>query len=65
MLDVYEMCAPELQEKMVTVRSKFKDMEDRKLEKQQQKVRFHPFNYPLCVCVVTSYHSPHFYSADQ
>lgn len=40
MLDVYELCTPELQEKMVSIRSKFKDMEDRKLEQQQQKVRF-------------------------
>lgn len=39
MLDVYELCAPEIQEKMAPLRSKFKDMEDRKLEKQQQKVR--------------------------
>ncbi|KAK2860004.1 hypothetical protein Q7C36_004170 [Tachysurus vachellii] len=38
MLDVYEMCTPELQEKMVPVRSKFKEMEDRKLEEQQQKI---------------------------
>ncbi|MCJ8731146.1 hypothetical protein PDJAM_G00195940 [Pangasius djambal] len=38
MLDVYELCTAELQEKMVSVRSKFKDMEDKKLEKQQQKI---------------------------
>uniref|UniRef100_A0A4W4FED5 Ubiquitin carboxyl-terminal hydrolase n=1 Tax=Electrophorus electricus TaxID=8005 RepID=A0A4W4FED5_ELEEL len=35
MLDVYELCTADLQEKMVSVRSKFKDMEDRKLEKLQ------------------------------
>ncbi|XP_053089408.1 ubiquitin carboxyl-terminal hydrolase 14 isoform X1 [Pangasianodon hypophthalmus] len=38
MLDVYELCTAELQEKMMPVRSKFKDMEDKKLEKQQQKI---------------------------
>ncbi|XP_030629980.1 ubiquitin carboxyl-terminal hydrolase 14 isoform X2 [Chanos chanos] len=38
MLDVYELCTTELQEKMVPLRSKFKEMEDKKLEKQQQKV---------------------------
>ncbi|KAG9339206.1 hypothetical protein JZ751_024065 [Albula glossodonta] len=38
MLDVYELCTSELQEKMVAVRSKFKEIEDKKLEKQQQKV---------------------------
>uniref|UniRef100_A0AAY5L581 Ubiquitin carboxyl-terminal hydrolase n=1 Tax=Esox lucius TaxID=8010 RepID=A0AAY5L581_ESOLU len=38
MLDVYELCTPELQHKMVAVRSKFKEMEDKKLEKQSQKV---------------------------
>lgn len=39
MLDVYELCTAELQEKMLPLRSKFKEMEDTKLEKQQQKVR--------------------------
>lgn len=38
MLDVYELCTNELQEKMLPIRSKFKDVEDKKLEKQQQKV---------------------------
>ncbi|KAF7706849.1 hypothetical protein HF521_020103 [Silurus meridionalis] len=38
MLDVYELCTAELQEKMVSMRSKFKVMEDKKLEKQQQKI---------------------------
>uniref|UniRef100_A0A4W4FC82 Ubiquitin carboxyl-terminal hydrolase n=1 Tax=Electrophorus electricus TaxID=8005 RepID=A0A4W4FC82_ELEEL len=56
MLDVYELCTADLQEKMVSVRSKFKDMEDRKLEKLQQKVstkveapgavKFEPFSFP-------------------
>uniref|UniRef100_A0A672L1A4 Ubiquitin carboxyl-terminal hydrolase n=1 Tax=Sinocyclocheilus grahami TaxID=75366 RepID=A0A672L1A4_SINGR len=36
MLDVYELCTAELQEKMVSVRSKFKVVEDKKLEMQQQ-----------------------------
>lgn len=39
MLDVYELCTAELQEKMLPLRSKFKEVEDKKLEKQQQKVR--------------------------
>lgn len=38
MLDVYELCTAELQEKMLPLRSKFKEVEDKKLEKQQQKV---------------------------
>lgn len=37
-LDVYELCTAELQEKMLPIRSKFKEVEDKKLEKQQQKV---------------------------
>lgn len=39
MLDVYELCTAELQERMLPIRSKFKEMEDKKLEKLQQKVR--------------------------
>uniref|UniRef100_A0AAX7U2W8 Ubiquitin carboxyl-terminal hydrolase 14 n=1 Tax=Astatotilapia calliptera TaxID=8154 RepID=A0AAX7U2W8_ASTCA len=39
MLDVYELCTAELQEKMLPIRSKFKEVEDKKLEKQQQKVK--------------------------
>lgn len=38
MLDVYELCTAEVQEKMLPIRSKFKEMEDKKLEKQQKKV---------------------------
>uniref|UniRef100_A0A673YAV2 Ubiquitin carboxyl-terminal hydrolase n=1 Tax=Salmo trutta TaxID=8032 RepID=A0A673YAV2_SALTR len=41
MLDVYELCTSELQEKMVAVRSKFKEIEDKKLEKQSQKVKIY------------------------
>uniref|UniRef100_A0A8D3BWR3 Ubiquitin carboxyl-terminal hydrolase n=1 Tax=Scophthalmus maximus TaxID=52904 RepID=A0A8D3BWR3_SCOMX len=37
MLDVYELCTAEVQEKMLPIRSKFKDVEDKKLEKQQEK----------------------------
>lgn len=44
MLDVYELCTAELQEKMLPIRSKFKEIEDKKLEKQQQKVE--PFILP-------------------
>ncbi|KAF4116921.1 ubiquitin carboxyl-terminal hydrolase 14 [Onychostoma macrolepis] len=36
MLDVFELCTAELQEKMVLVRSKFKEVEDKKLEMMQQ-----------------------------
>uniref|UniRef100_A0A3P9NK09 Ubiquitin carboxyl-terminal hydrolase n=1 Tax=Poecilia reticulata TaxID=8081 RepID=A0A3P9NK09_POERE len=53
MLDVYELLTPELQEKMLPIRSKFKEMEDKKLEKQQQKkpdaskeVKHEPFSFP-------------------
>ncbi|KAM6948965.1 ubiquitin carboxyl-terminal hydrolase 14 [Aplochiton taeniatus] len=56
MLDVYELCTGELQEKMVPIRSKFKEVEDAKLEKQQQKgakkvaetvkeVKYTPFSF--------------------
>lgn len=47
MLDVYELCTSELQEKMLPIRSKFKDVEDKKLEKQQQKV-MHNNDYSNC-----------------
>uniref|UniRef100_A0A3B3BNZ2 Ubiquitin carboxyl-terminal hydrolase n=1 Tax=Oryzias melastigma TaxID=30732 RepID=A0A3B3BNZ2_ORYME len=55
MLDVYELCTAELQEKMLPIRSKFKEVEDKKLEKQQQKVtkpdatketKYEPFSFP-------------------
>uniref|UniRef100_A0A672ZU78 Ubiquitin carboxyl-terminal hydrolase n=1 Tax=Sphaeramia orbicularis TaxID=375764 RepID=A0A672ZU78_9TELE len=56
MLDVYELCTSELQEKMLPVRSQFKEVEDKKLEKQQQKlskksdkakeVKYEPFSFP-------------------
>lgn len=48
MLDVYELCTTELQEKMLPVRSKFKEMEDKKLEKQQQKVSQKGFMCFIC-----------------
>uniref|UniRef100_A0A3Q3G327 Ubiquitin carboxyl-terminal hydrolase n=1 Tax=Labrus bergylta TaxID=56723 RepID=A0A3Q3G327_9LABR len=53
MLDVYELCTSEIQEKMLPIRSKFKEVEDKKLEKQQQKkpdavkeVKYEPFSFP-------------------
>uniref|UniRef100_A0A8C5HPR8 Ubiquitin carboxyl-terminal hydrolase n=1 Tax=Gouania willdenowi TaxID=441366 RepID=A0A8C5HPR8_GOUWI len=57
MLDVYELCTSELQEKMLPMRSKFKVMEDKKLEKQQQQkqlkkpdaaksVKYEAFSFP-------------------
>lgn len=39
MLDIYELCTPELQEKMVSYRSKFKDLEDKKVNQQTKNVR--------------------------
>lgn len=38
MLDVYELCTPDLQEKMVSYRSKFKDLEDKKVNQQPKNV---------------------------
>ncbi|XP_020826333.1 ubiquitin carboxyl-terminal hydrolase 14 isoform X2 [Phascolarctos cinereus] len=56
MLDVYELCTPELQEKMVSFRSKFKDLEDKKVNQQpktssksggaQKEVKYEPFSFP-------------------
>uniref|UniRef100_A0A3B4UXU0 Ubiquitin carboxyl-terminal hydrolase n=1 Tax=Seriola dumerili TaxID=41447 RepID=A0A3B4UXU0_SERDU len=53
MLDVYELCTTEVQEKMLPIRSKFKEVEDKKLEKQQQKkpdaakeVKYEPVSFP-------------------
>ncbi|XP_066575313.1 ubiquitin carboxyl-terminal hydrolase 14 isoform X2 [Amia ocellicauda] len=56
MLDVFELCTSELQEKMVSTRSKFKEVEDKKLNQQQQKVdkkpaapkevKYEPFAFP-------------------
>ncbi|XP_025285148.1 ubiquitin carboxyl-terminal hydrolase 14 isoform X2 [Canis lupus dingo] len=55
MLDVYELCTPELQEKMVSFRSKFKDLEDKKVNQQpktsdkksspQKEVKYEPFSF--------------------
>jgi len=42
MLDVFELCTEEIQEKMLPIRSKFTELEDETLEQQQKKVR------PLC-----------------
>lgn len=53
MLDVYELLTPELQEKMLPIRSKFKEMEDKKLEKQQQKVtRIYVDVFCGCFCFI-------------
>ncbi|KAK5860116.1 hypothetical protein PBY51_021614 [Eleginops maclovinus] len=57
MLDVYELCTAEVQEKMLPIRSKFKEVEDKKLENQQkkmvvkpdapaEKVKYEPFSFP-------------------
>ncbi|XP_073535235.1 ubiquitin carboxyl-terminal hydrolase 14 [Phyllobates terribilis] len=54
MLDVFELCTPELQEKMVPYRSKFKDLEDKKVSGQppkvsqvkQKEVKYEPFSFP-------------------
>ncbi|XP_067835847.1 ubiquitin carboxyl-terminal hydrolase 14 isoform X2 [Heptranchias perlo] len=58
MLDVYELCMPELQEKMIPYRSKFKDQEDQKVDTQTMKtdtkngsgepkeVKYEPFYFP-------------------
>ncbi|KAM8849661.1 ubiquitin carboxyl-terminal hydrolase 14 [Spinachia spinachia] len=55
MLDVYELCTAEVQEKMLPMRSKFKEVEDKNLEKQQkklvkkpdaEKVKYEPFSFP-------------------
>lgn len=35
-LDTYDLCSPELQEKLAPVRDKFKEMEDRNLELAQK-----------------------------
>ncbi|XP_072111817.1 ubiquitin carboxyl-terminal hydrolase 14 isoform X2 [Mobula birostris] len=57
MLDVYELCVPELQEKMVPYRLKFKEQEDRKADMQTKigskngsgepkEVKYEPFYFP-------------------
>ncbi|XP_033960914.1 ubiquitin carboxyl-terminal hydrolase 14 [Pseudochaenichthys georgianus] len=57
MLDVYELCTAEVQEKMLPIRSKFKVVEDKKLENAQkevvkkpdgvaEKVKYEPFSFP-------------------
>ncbi|NP_001033678.1 ubiquitin carboxyl-terminal hydrolase 14 isoform 2 [Mus musculus] len=54
MLDVYELCTPELQEKMVSFRSKFKDLEDKKVNQQPnandknsppKEIKYEPFSF--------------------
>ncbi|XP_005995774.1 ubiquitin carboxyl-terminal hydrolase 14 [Latimeria chalumnae] len=53
MLDVFELCTTELQEKMTPYRSKFKEMEDKVLQQQkkevnggQKEVKYEPFSFP-------------------
>ncbi|XP_075441339.1 ubiquitin carboxyl-terminal hydrolase 14 [Ascaphus truei] len=52
MLDIYELCTPELQEKMVTYRSKFKELEDKQgqppkaIQVAKKDARFEPFAFP-------------------
>ncbi|KAG2458513.1 UBP14 hydrolase, partial [Polypterus senegalus] len=59
MLDVFELCTTGVQEKMAAVRSKFKDVEDKKLSEQQKQhekgnkvstplkdVKYEPFSFP-------------------
>ncbi|XP_062918839.1 ubiquitin carboxyl-terminal hydrolase 14 isoform X2 [Mobula hypostoma] len=57
MLDVYELCVPELQEKMVPYRLKFKEQEDRKADMQTKigskngsgepkEDKYEPFYFP-------------------
>jgi hypothetical protein len=41
MLDVYELCTSEVQKKMEPMRSKFKVVDDKKLEMAQKKVRIY------------------------
>jgi len=38
MLDVYELCTDEVQEKMAPMRSKFKKVDDKNLEMAQKNV---------------------------
>uniref|UniRef100_A0A2K5KT18 Ubiquitin carboxyl-terminal hydrolase n=1 Tax=Cercocebus atys TaxID=9531 RepID=A0A2K5KT18_CERAT len=51
MLDMYELCTPELQEKKKNFRSKFKDLEDKKVNQHdkksspQKEVKYEPFSF--------------------
>ena len=44
MLDVYDMCTPELQEKLLPMRTRFKEKED-KLTELKASVGFHLLKY--------------------
>ncbi|XP_040209978.1 ubiquitin carboxyl-terminal hydrolase 14 [Rana temporaria] len=53
MLDIYDLCTPELQEKMAPFRSKFKELEDKVpgpvpkvIQGIQKEVKFEPFAFP-------------------
>lgn len=49
-LDVFELCTEELQQKLLPVRTKFKEVEDKKVEEAAVKLR-----YLRCPCKLTSY----------
>ena len=49
-LDVFELCTEELQQKLLPVRTKFKEIEDKKVEEAAVRLR-----YLRCPCKVTSY----------
>lgn len=67
MLDVYELCTPELQEKMVSFRSKFKDLEDKKVNQQPNAVGsfFCIFNYCHLNLHLVPSSSHYYYENDQ
>lgn len=53
-LDMYELCTPELQKKLVPMRQKFKEYEDKyvnkmqkdkKTEKDQSKIEYYPYSF--------------------
>ena len=49
-LDVFELCTEELQQKLLPVRTKFKEVEDKKVEEAAVRLR-----YLRCPCKLTSY----------
>uniref|UniRef100_A0A4W6C6R6 Ubiquitin carboxyl-terminal hydrolase n=1 Tax=Lates calcarifer TaxID=8187 RepID=A0A4W6C6R6_LATCA len=49
MLDVYELCTAEIQEKMLPIRSKFKEVEDKNVTNKPdaaKEVKYEPFSFP-------------------
>ncbi|MEE6522354.1 hypothetical protein FKM82_020850 [Ascaphus truei] len=65
MLDIYELCTPELQEKMVTYRSKFKELEDKQgqppkaIQVAKKDARFEPFAFPDGKCTYLPIRNDH------